>query len=228
MVLLTPRGDARGQGLKEYTNINWTRSAECCLFSGPWASAFWLCSFHKLQQRGLWHQTFLITVLKMSSNSSLSVNQDSCTGILNTIQWLSSPRGAEGISEKKKEKKKRKSKECCTFVSFVKFKRFSRAKSLSQYEVLPKGRITDNPFELKLYISPTTAIKVKLWEPVKTCLKGKLSLGATEGSFKVDITRSIRSFSKHCLVDVGSLLMPSVTLSWVELSEMSPSLLAVL
>lgn len=227
MVLLTPRGDACGQSLKEYTNINWTRSAECCLFSGPWASAFWLCSFPKLQQRCLWHQTILITNLKMSPNSSLSVNQDSYTRILNTIQWLSSPRGAEGTSENKK-KKKRKSKECCTFVSFVKFKRFSRAKSLSQYEVLPKGRITDNPFELKLYISPTTAIKAKLWEPVKTCLKGKLSLGATEGSFKVDITRSIRSFSKHCLVDVGSLLMLSVALSRAGLSEMSPSLLAVL
>lgn len=33
---------------------------------------------------------------------------------------------------------------------------------MSQYEVLPKGRITDNPLVLKLYISATTAIKVKL------------------------------------------------------------------
>lgn len=115
----------------------------------------------------------------------------------------------------------------CTFVSFVKFKRLSGEQSLSQYEVLPKGRITDNPFVLKLCISATTAIKVKPWEPVKTCLKGKLSLGATEGSFKVDVTRSIHFFSKHCMLDVGSLLMLSVTLSRVELSEVSLPLVSV-
>lgn len=143
--------------------------------------------------------------------------------MLNTIQWLLSPQGAEGHWEKTVLLDVM----CCTFVSCVKCKRLSREKSLSQYEVLPKGRIRDNPFLLKLYVSATTAIKAKPWEPVKTCLKGNLSLGATEGSFKVDGTRSIHSFSKHCVLDVGSLLMLAGTLSQAELAETLPPLVSV-